>query len=152
IVSILQLLERGRLTLDDSLPKYFANVPVDKRGITIRHLLLHGGGFDQHLGGDWEVVSRDQEITRALSAPLLFAPGTDRKYSNIGFSLLAAIIEMVSDKSYDEYVRDNVLAPLGLRETGLLLPRFDPRRVAHGYRDGTDAGTFLDRPHASDGP
>jgi CubicO group peptidase (beta-lactamase class C family) len=152
IVSILQLQERGRLMLDDSITKYLANVPTDKRGITVRELLFHRAGFDQHLGGDWEVVSRDEELSRALSSALLFAPGTDRKYSNIGYSLLAAIIEKVSGTSYDEYVRDNILIPLGLHETGLLLPRFDPARVAHGYRDGRDAGTFLERPHAADGP
>ncbi len=49
-------------------------------------------------------------------------------------------------------MRDNILKPLGLHETGLLLPHFDPARVAHGYRDGRDAGTFLERPHAPDGP
>jgi hypothetical protein len=58
----------------------------------------------------------------------------------------------VSGISYDEYVRDNILKPLDLHETGLLLPQFDPKRVAHGYRDGQDAGTFLERPHAPDGP
>jgi CubicO group peptidase (beta-lactamase class C family) len=78
IVSILQLQERGRLTLDDSIAKYFGQVPPDKRGITIRDLLFHRGGFDQHLGGDWEVVSREEEIAHALSSPLLFTPETDR--------------------------------------------------------------------------
>ena len=53
VVSILQLQERGRLSLDDSIPKYFANVPPDKRGITIRQLLLHRAGFNQHMGADW---------------------------------------------------------------------------------------------------
>lgn len=151
-VAVLQLQERGRLALDDSIPKYFPNVPADKRGITIRELLSHRAGFEQHLGGDWEAVSREQEITRALGSRLLFAPGTDRSYSNIGYSLLAAIIEQVSGVSYDEYVRDNILNPLGLRDTGFLLPRFDAARLAHGYRDGRDAGTFLERSHAPDGP
>ncbi len=72
VVSILQLQERGRLSLSDSLPKYFANVPPDKSGITIRELLLHRAGFAQHMGGDWDVVSRDEEIRRALSSPLQF--------------------------------------------------------------------------------
>jgi CubicO group peptidase (beta-lactamase class C family) len=152
IVAILQLMERGKLSLDDSIGGYFANVPADKRGITVRLLMNHQAGFDQHMGGDWEVVSRDEEITRALSAKLLFVPGTDRKYSNIGYSLLAAIIEKVSGASYDAYVRDNILNPIGLRDTGLLLPQFDTRRVARGYRDGKDMGTFLERPHAIDGP
>ncbi len=152
VVSILQLQERGRLSLDDSIPKYFASVPPDKRAITIRQLLLHRAGFNQHMGPDWDVVSRDEEVRRALSSPLLFVPGADRAYSNIGYSLLAAVIEKVSSMPYDEYVRDNILKPVRLHDTGLLLPQFDPTRVAHGYRDGHDAGTFLQRPHAPDGP
>jgi CubicO group peptidase (beta-lactamase class C family) len=152
IVAILQLMERGKLSLSDPITKYFSEVPDDKRAITIDHLLNHRAGFDQHLGGDFEVVSRDQELSRAFSAKLLFTPGSDRKYSNIGYSLLAAIIERISGASYDQYVRDNILAPLGLHDTGLVLPHFDLSRVAHGYRDGTDRGTFLERPLAADGP
>jgi len=152
IVAILQLMERGKLALTDPITKYFPAVPDDKRTITIEQLLTHRAGFDQHLGPDFDLVTRDEEIARALSATLLFSPGTDRKYSNIGYSLLAVIIEMVSGSSYDAYVRDNILVPLGLRDTGLLLPRFDRRRVAHGYRNGKDMGTFIDRPLATDGP
>jgi CubicO group peptidase (beta-lactamase class C family) len=151
-VAILQLMERGKLALSDSIAKYFRNVPEDKRGIKIDHLLRHRAGFDQHLGGDFEAVSRDDEIARAMSGKLLFPPGADRKYSNIGYSLLAAIVELTTGVSYDEYVRDNILKPLGLHETGLLLPRFDPKRLAHGYRDGRDMGSFLERPLAADGP
>ncbi|MEO7996254.1 MAG: serine hydrolase domain-containing protein [Gemmatimonadaceae bacterium] len=152
IVALLQLQERGKLSLGDSITKFLPNVPADKRGITINQLLNHRAGFDQHLGGDWDVISRDEEIRQALAAKSLFTPGTERKYSNIGYSLLAAIIEIVSGSSYDVYVRDNILKPLALTETGYLLPNFNPARVVHGYRDGKDAGTFLERPHAADGP
>lgn len=151
-VAILQLQERGKLSLDDSITKFFKNVPADKRAITLNHLLRHRGGFDQHLGGDWDPISRDEEIQKALAAKSLFAPGADRKYSNIGYSLLAAVIEIVSGVSYDVYVRDNILKPIGLNETGYLLPNFAPARVARGYRDGKDQGTFLERAHAPDGP
>ena len=85
-VAILQLQERGKLSLTDSITKFFKDVPTDKRGITINQLLHHQAGFDQHLGGDWEVISRDEEIRKALASKSLFAPGTDNKYSNIGFS------------------------------------------------------------------
>lgn len=152
IVAMLQLQERGKLSLSDSITKFFPNVPADKRGITINQLMNHRAGFDQHLGGDWDVITRDEEIKQALAAKSLFTPGTDRKYSNIGYSLLAAIIEIVSGSSYDVYVRDNILKPLALTETGYLLPNFNPARVVHGYRDGKDAGTFLERAHAPDGP
>ena len=88
-----------------------------------------------------------------MRRPLRFAPGTQRSYSNTGYSLLAAIIEQVTGRTYDEYVRDAILAPLGLHHTGFLLPGFPLDSLAHGYRsDGTDAGTMLAKPHAADGP
>ena len=66
------------------------------------------------------MVSRDEEIRRALSSQLLFVPGAERADSNIGYSLLEAIIEKVNRTSNEEYVRDNILKPLGLHDTGLL--------------------------------
>jgi CubicO group peptidase (beta-lactamase class C family) len=151
-VAILQLMEGGKLTLDDSIGKYFPSVPTDKRGITIRMLLNHRAGFDQHLGGDDEVIGRDEEIRKALSSALKFPAGTGNSYSNIGYSLLAAIIEQLSGGSYDQYVQQHILTPLGMHETGLLLPKFDPTRLARGYRGGEAQPTFLERPHAADGP
>jgi len=58
----------------------------------------------------------------------------------------------VSGQSYDEFVRDNILQPIGLKDTGFLLPKFDPTRFAHGYRDGVDQGAIVEMPHAADGP
>ena len=150
-VSILQLNERGQLNLDDSISKYFPEAPADKRGITIRQLIRHRGGFPQNIGGDFEALSKTQWLSRAFSTKLLFAPGDSMSYSNTGFSILAAIIERVSGTSYDEYVQSHILAPLHLVSTGTVLPHFDLTRVAHGYRDGTDNGTIIEKAHAVDG-
>ena len=152
-VAILQLAERGRLTLDDPITRFFPDAPADKRAITVHHLLEHEAGFPLGLGGDFERRSRDELVTEAMRFKLLFEPGSKRSYSNTGYSLLAAIIEQMSGTSYDEYVRTNILNPIGLTDTGFHLPRFDDRRLAHGYRSGgEDAGTMLSRGHASDGP
>jgi len=152
-VSILQLKERGRLRLDDRISKYFPSAPADKRNITIGHLLNHEAGYPLGLGGDFEKVTRGELIDAAMKATLLFEPGSRSSYSNTGYSLLAAIIEIVSGSTYDEYVRDNILKPLGLTHTGFHLPGFSPRDLAHGYdRAGADAGTMLSKPHAADGP
>jgi CubicO group peptidase (beta-lactamase class C family) len=152
-VAILQLLERGFLTLDDSISRFFPWAREEKGGITVRQLLDHKAGFPLGLGGDFEPVDRQQLIDSALSSRLLFKPGERRSYSNTGYSLLAAIIERVSDKSFDEYVRDNILRPIGLRNTGFHLPQYPTIRLAHGYRSGgEDAGTMLSKPHLPDGP
>lgn len=152
-VAILQLKERGLLDLDDSLSKFFPSSPAEKRGITIRQLLDHTAGFPIGLGPDFDQVTRQQLIDAAMGFQLLFTPGERRNYSNTGYALLAAIIEQQSGKSYDEYVRDNVLQPLGLKDTGFHLPGFSGDRLAHGYRNnGEDVGTTVLRPHAPDGP
>ncbi len=151
-VAILQLAAAGRLTLDDSLGSVWQGVPADKRGITIRMLLKHRAGVAMYGGGDFDVVSRPQMIDRMFATPLRFAPGTQEAYSNVGYSVLAAIIELKSGLSYEQYLARNIFAPLGMRETGLVLPGFAAARLAHGYRrDGTDLGTMLSRPHADDG-
>ena len=152
-VAILQLQERGKLDLHNTLGKFFPSAPADKRAITLLQLMKHEAGYPLGLGGDFDAVRREQLISNAMNFKLLFKPGERKSYSNTGYSILAAIIEKVSGKSYDIYVRDNILKPLGLNHTGFLLPGFTARQLAHGYaRGGVDAGDMLSKPHAADGP
>jgi CubicO group peptidase (beta-lactamase class C family) len=151
LVALLRLQAAGKLGLDDPLAKHFPGAPADKRAIALRQLVNHTAGFPIGLGGDFEPLDRDAFVRRALAAPLRAAPGTQEIYSNTGYALLAAVIEQVTGTSYERHVRDELLAPLGLRDTGFLLPGFDPKRLAHGYARGEDRGTMLDRPHAADG-
>ncbi|MDQ2890342.1 MAG: beta-lactamase family protein [Gemmatimonadota bacterium] len=152
-VAILQLQEKGRLSLSDSIGKYFPRAPADKRNITIQQLMDHRAGLPPNLGGDFDPFDRATLVDSAMRTPLIYAPGTREAYSNTGFSLLAAIIEHVTGESYDIYVRSAILKPLGLTRTGFLLPGFKSSEIAHGYRaDGRDNGTMLAKPHAADGP
>ena len=152
IVAILQLAHRGRLSLLDTLGRFFPNMPADKRGITVRQFVNHRSGLPHMIAPDSTLVTRDDFLARVARVPLGFAPGSNELYSNPGFSVLAAIIEQLAGTTYDQYVADNILSPLGLRETGYLLPRFDRRRLAHGYNAGADKGSVLDLPHPADGP
>jgi CubicO group peptidase (beta-lactamase class C family) len=152
LVTLLRLQQRGRLRLRDSLGKYFPGAPAEKRGITLQQLVEHRGGFPIGVGGDFESLTRDQFLERVFATPLRAQPGTREIYSNAGYAILAAVIEQVTGKSYDEHVRNDVLVPLGLENTGYLLPRFDPDRIAHGYANGEDRGNILLKPHAADGP
>ena len=152
IVAILQLHESGRLDVKDPITKYFKDVPEDKRGITIWQLVTQQSGLIDHIGGDFEPATKRDIVRGALASKLLFPPGSDRSYSNLAFNLLAVVIEDVAKQPFDEYVRDRICAPLGLRDTGFLLPRFDPQRVAHGYLGDEDRGIMIAKPHAADGP
>ena len=92
---ILKLQMMGRLRVDDPLGVF--SVPADKRAITVRDLLTHTSGLDESLGGDYQPLSRDEMVQRALNST---GSPTGRKYlySNVGYSLLAAIIEEVSGR------------------------------------------------------
>ncbi|NOZ63060.1 MAG: beta-lactamase family protein [Calditrichaeota bacterium] len=150
--AILKLQEQGKLSVKDPINKYFSDVPEDKQKITLHHLLTHSAGFPGAIGEDFEKIDRDKFIRRAMETPLLFQPGTSYKYSNVGYSLLGAIIEIVSGENYETYLRKNLFAPAGLTRTGYRLPHWIPDSLAHGYRRGSDWGTLLDHPQAPDGP
>jgi len=98
--AILKLEMQGKLNVDDPITKYFPIVPPDKAGITLHHLLTHTAGLDEDYGGtDYEEVSRDEILKRVFSRPLKWEPGKRHLYSNAGYSLLGAIVEIVSGQT-----------------------------------------------------
>ncbi len=150
-VAILQLVEAGRLRLTDPLDHFFQDVPADKRAITVEQVLEHRAGFPLAVGLDLEPLTRGQFLERLFARPLQFVPGTSEQYSNAGFALLAAVVEQLTGQAFDAYVDSAIFRPAGMRETGLLLPRFDPARLARGYVEDEDRGTMLDLPRLPDG-
>lgn len=151
--AILALEEAGQLRVTDTITRYFAEVPPDKRGITIHHLLTHTSGvLDLDGAGDWDPIGRDEFVRRALAQPLGFIPGKGYDYSNAGYSLLGAIIEQVTGQSWEAYTRSRLLLPQGMTETGYILPNWGPDRMAQGYRGGVRWGTSLERPMDRNGP
>lgn len=152
-VAILKLEEEGVLSTSDTLGAFFVGVPEDKSGITLMQLLTHTSGMRDIFGGDYDVVSREWVFEKAMSGALLGAPGGKERYSNSGYSLLAMIIEDVTDEPYEAYVRDAVLKPAGAEGIGYVMAGWAPEDLAVGYRaSGTRFGTPLDHPWAEDGP
>src|SRR5262245_56723700 len=94
--AILKLETQGKLSVQDELGRWFDAVPADKSGITLHQLLTHTAGFPGAIGDDRERIGRDVYVQRALATPLLFSPGSRYEYSNVGYSLLAAIVEKAS--------------------------------------------------------
>lgn len=150
--AILKLQMMGKLDVQDRISKYFKKVPQDKRKITIHHLLTHTSGLADAIGDDFEPISRDEFIRRALSSKLQHKPGKQYQYSNVGYSLLGAIIEIVSQKSYEVFLNEQLFRPAKILMTGYRVPRWGPEDLAHGYDGNQDWGTILDKPSAEDGP
>lgn len=151
--AILKLEMMGKLRTDDPISKYLPNVPADKKGITIHQLLTHTSGIAPVPGGDDDPITRDELVRQALALPLVDPPGARFRYSNEGFSLAAAIVEYVSGKSYEEFLHENLFKPAGMTQTGYVIPKWAPDRMAHGYNEqGRDMGTFESHNWGPHGP
>ena len=151
--TLLSLQEQKLLSVDDPISQYFDNVPEDKRFITLHHLLTHTSGIvDLDDVDDFDPIGREEFVRRVFEQPLEFPPGERYQYSNAGYSLLGAVVEEAAGRSYEQVLRDSVLTPNGIFETGYILPAWGEGRLAQGYEDGERWGTLLERPFAEDGP
>jgi CubicO group peptidase (beta-lactamase class C family) len=123
-VAILQLYAQGKLHLNDSISKYFPDLPY--QGFTIHQLLVHRSGLSNYIYFiDRIVENKNTTYTNSdiidlwkVHKPLpYYPPGRRFDYSNSGYMLLASIIEKVSGMSYPEYMQKNVFEPLGMKNT-----------------------------------
>lgn len=118
------LASRGQLDLDASISSYIDGVPQDKHGITPQLILDGKSGLPDfhHVAGDWDPdlawIDRETALQRILSQPLLFEPGSEEAHSHSAYGLLAVLIERVSQRSYQDFVRSEILDPLGMDNTG----------------------------------
>jgi CubicO group peptidase (beta-lactamase class C family) len=113
-VSILQLASEGKIRLGDSIAHYLGPFPASKRGATVEHLAMHTAGLvtaGTQLPGD----SRDTFVGAMKAAPIESPPGTQYRYTNAGYSLLAAIVEVASGLAFEDYLREHIFAPAGMR-------------------------------------
>lgn len=131
--AILRLEEMGRLRTDDPISQHLQGVPSDKQAITIHHLLTHSAGFPHDVGDNQTNPARDEAVRQMLAAELKFSPGTKHAYTNVGYALLAAIVETSSGKSYEGFMREELWRPLGMRRTGMVLGGLAQADVAEGY-------------------
>lgn len=137
-VAIMKLVERKSISLDSKVfgPKAIIRDPIfnkvkDPRlyKITVRHLLAHAGGWSLHYGdmafnsllvlelnGETGAATMDSYSRFIASRKLHFDPGTRSSYSNMGYMFLTKVIESVTGQSYEQYVRNEVLKPIGITD------------------------------------
>ncbi|MDH3683585.1 MAG: beta-lactamase family protein [Acidimicrobiia bacterium] len=150
--AILRLEMDGQLSTDDTLSTYLPNLTPEQQDITLHELLTHTAGLPDALGSDYEPVARDAYLQLVVDTPLLQDPGQLYRYSNVGYSLLAAVIEVVTGDSYESYLQETLFEPAGMTSTGYVLPDWDDRIVAVGYDGDRPAGRPHELPWADDGP
>jgi CubicO group peptidase (beta-lactamase class C family) len=145
-MAILKLRDEGKLRLDDPAALYYpplrqlAYPTRDSTQITVRQLLTHGSGLPED--NNWVDAGgavTDEQLEQLLQAGMRFsrAPDTSYEYSNTGYALLGKVIEGASGKPAREYIRQNILQPLGMASSVWAPAETSPERVVVGYR-GSD--------------
>jgi CubicO group peptidase (beta-lactamase class C family) len=141
-MGILLLQEAAKLNVQDGVCKYVPACPPAWQPVTIHQLLTHTSGIPDYRAlagyGEWENTPLAiAEVTGHFrDAALEFEPGTTYKYSNSGYVLAAYIIEQVAGIPYEEYLRQALFEPLGMKNTGLYDPGPD---MAAGSENGQPA-------------
>ena len=144
-VSTLQLVEAGKLALNDPIGKYLPDYPNKDVAskVTVRHLLTHTGGTGDIFGPEFEknrlTLREHGDYLKLYGArALTHEPGAEQRYSNYGFVLLGALIEKVSGMPYYDYVRTKIFQPAGMTLTDSLPETEKVAKRATGYmKDGS---------------
>jgi len=113
----LRMIDAGLLTLDDKMTEFFADVPLDKKDITIKHLLTHTAGFAPFVNLEKLTDDPAKVVNYLLNTPLENQVGKQVIYSCLGFILLGKVLEKVGDNRLDDLAKKYVFDPLGLTET-----------------------------------
>lgn len=139
-VAIGQLLEQGKLQLDDTISKLLPDNPVPAaKEVTIDQLVQHRSGLGDFFGDRYDAVDKSKLRTPKdflplfADRPLEFAPGTRERYSNAGYVLLGLVVERLSGEAYHDYVRRHVYAPAGMKDTDSYPNDRATRNLAIGY-------------------
>lgn len=143
-VAILQLMEQGKLSLQDEITKFIPDYPTQAYTITVEHLLTHTSGIKSYTNVPDYIknvrtdMKPEELINTFKNLPMEFAPGTKWNYNNSGYFLLGYIIEKVTGKSYADYIQENFFTPLGMNSTCYGSDTKIIKNRAYGYQNGTD--------------
>lgn len=141
-MAILRLRDEGKLRLDDPVSKYIPEMKgqkfpsTDATEITVRNLLTHGAGFpEDNPWGDRQLAKTDQELINLIKKGISFSngPGLKFEYSNLGFTMLGYIIGKVAGGSYQNYITENILIPLGMTNTYWEYTKVPAQKLVMGY-------------------
>ena len=141
-IGVMTLVEEGKLVLNDPVEKY---LPEFKKAgaqtpITIHHLLTHTSGLPFSRPAEIEDITIKRDRTLAEVVTLLakqepeFTPGTQFRYASSGFAIIGRVIEVVSGKPYEQFIKERVFDPLGMNDSFFFIPAEKRNRIAALYR------------------
>ncbi len=141
-MAILKLRDEGKLRLDDPVTMYIPELnqqklTLDSPPITIRDLLTHTAGFPtDDPWADRKLNETDTQLMEFLRNGVSFSnsPAVQYEYSNLGYTLLGSIINRVSGIPYQEYISENIVKPIGMKNVAWNYEEVSPSQLAHGYK------------------
>lgn len=138
-VSIMQLVEKGKLNLDQSVSDFIKEFDNDMYGgVSIFELLTHTSGIKADNGGflepypeedNWDKLTKDNWIKKGLTGPMQYQPGTVWNYCSFGFQVLGELVARISGMDFVDYVIKNIFEPLGMEDTHFFVPKEKHDRV-----------------------
>ncbi len=178
-VTIAILVEEGKISLDDPVSKYipeFGTLWIEKsnkdgvrtlvkakNALTVRMVMNHTGGFpfelpNFHSMGGWSRRMPLRSVALvAASQPILFEPGTRQQYSNVGIDIGAAVVERVTGKRWEDFLKERVFLPLGMKDSGFWPTKEQLEKKVEMYtcRKGkpatwTEQDRSMQRPYSDD--
>ena len=138
-IAVLQFVEQGKIGLQDSIQKYIKDFPSKGYTITIENLLTNTSGIKDYLSEisnpskQKETYTPKDGVDYIKDEPLNFKPGSNYRYSNSNFYLLGYIIEMVTGKTFENYLKENVLDKADLKKTFYIHPEKTIPDMPQGY-------------------
>jgi len=146
-MAIMILQDRGLLRVEDRLGDHLEGIPEPWQGLTLHQLLTHTSGIMHSwaLPGFAETMAVpttvDATLERFFDQPLVFQPGTNYRYSGVGYFLLARVVEEVSGQTYEAFLNAEIFGPLGMHDSGADRPGPILSHRASGYVRNDDGTT-----------
>lgn len=163
-VAVLQMIDRGLLNLEDKVSKFFPEakdlkvaqvrdnkivgcVPCE-REVVVRNLLSHSCGIvcppvEGILGGTNRTMPLNEAIRDILSKPLSFEPDSAQCYTTEAYDVAAGIVQILSDRPFDEYLRENIFEPLGMENTTFCPTDAQWKRIIPMHRRTADGQSAI---------
>lgn len=150
-MSILMLIDNGKLRLETTLEDIFPNFPDYGKHITIKNLLQHTSGlidYEDLISDTITIQLKDKDVLELImkTDSTYFQPGSQHKYSNTGYALLALTVEKISGKPFSDFLKDNIFQPLGMDNTIAFEKDINEiKDRAYGYRIKDNIVEFADQ-------
>lgn len=153
-LALLQLEQKGRLSLNDNLEKHLPWLKMKHRGeavpVTIAHCLYQTSGISRHTIGRIPVSEADDALEKTVRTlvgfELLSTPGSTFHYATLNYDVLGLIIQTVSGKPYETYIREHILDPLDMKQTFLFRREAESRGMSVGYKLSFRKASAYDAP------